>query len=219
MTFCKSCNARNPKHVSGVCSRCRDAFAEWGEPGETLDQWAFRSRTEFLGGDGTWARVDGGMVVRRPKSLTLEHVVEYRELMIRTAARYIHDVELAEDLVQELSVKVINGEYKAVVPRAWLVQLTKWAAKKRYKQLKVEFPTDNMDLFADDEDLGKIESGMDVDALLDSLPPRYGEALRLFMLEGYSHADLADHLGVTVIASQELIRRAKLALKRVLKLK
>jgi RNA polymerase sigma factor (sigma-70 family) len=43
--------------------------------------------------------------------------------------------------------------------------------------------------------------------ILESLPPRYQEILRLRYFEGYSIREIADHLGVTAKYTQKLVTK------------
>jgi RNA polymerase sigma-70 factor (ECF subfamily) len=52
-----------------------------------------------------------------------------------------------------------------------------------------------------------------VHAVLDRLPSRYGEALELKYIEGWSVEDIGDRLGIGHTAAQSLLARARVAFR------
>ena len=54
-------------------------------------------------------------------------------------------------------------------------------------------------------------------AMLDSLPPGYRAVFNLAVVDGYTHEEVAEALGITVGASKSNLSRARQYLRRLLR--
>jgi RNA polymerase sigma-70 factor (ECF subfamily) len=64
-----------------------------------------------------------------------------------------------------------------------------------------------------DHEVRRREIGRTVHAILDRLPPRYGDALEWKYIDGLSVAEIAARLGVAVKAAESLLTRARAAFR------
>ncbi len=60
-----------------------------------------------------------------------------------------------------------------------------------------------------DENVSYVLEQQDVMRFLDTLPDNYRMALNMFLVEGYSHKEIGEHLGVTESSSRSLVSRAR----------
>lgn len=148
-----------------------------------------------------------------------------RELYTRYAARvnalcrrYMSDTADAEDLTLEVMAKVLNSigryEYKGAGSlQAWICKLAaNMAVDKLRRKGRLRF------LRLDDVE-GRITAQSDIalpnvsmDALrlmIDKIPDTQRVILNMFCLEGYSHKEIAEILGITEKASSSLLSKAK----------
>ncbi len=70
-------------------------------------------------------------------------------------------------------------------------------------------------LGVEDDFLSKMAAD-DVVELLRKLPPAYRLTLNLFALEGYSHAEIADMLGITIGTSKSNLSKARAKMKQIM---
>ena len=134
----------------------------------------------------------------------------------------ITDGEDADDLLQDIFTKIHNNLSSLKDEgrlTAWLFQITRNAIADYYRQLKVQPPepalaagiVDNQD----DNALNREVAGW-LEPMLDSLPEKYRQALRLTELEGMKHRELATELGLSLSAAKMRVRRGREKLKAVL---
>jgi RNA polymerase sigma-70 factor (ECF subfamily) len=60
-------------------------------------------------------------------------------------------------------------------------------------------------------------SASDLTRLVQDLPPRYRMVFNLFAIEGYSHKEIGDMMGITVGTSKSNLSRARDILQRKVK--
>ena len=134
----------------------------------------------------------------------------------------ITNEEDADDLLQDIFAKIHNNLTSLKDEgrlTAWLFQITRNAIADYYRQLKAQPPeqapatgiVDNQDENA----LNREVAGW-LEPMLDSLPEKYRQALRLTELEGMKHRELATELGLSLSAAKMRVRRGREKLKAVL---
>lgn len=87
-----------------------------------------------------------------------------------------------------------------------------------YKQLKDKVfydTTEGLDYSVEDDFLSKM-AAEEVLVLLQKLSPAYRLTLNLFALEGYSHPEIAEMLGISVGASKSNLSKARANLKQLM---
>ncbi|MEZ4942766.1 MAG: sigma-70 family RNA polymerase sigma factor [Saprospiraceae bacterium] len=101
----------------------------------------------------------------------------------------------------------------------WLRVIVTRTAINRYKSHQNELIifdlTEGLDMPVDDEILSKM-AAEEVLRLVQKLPPAYRLTLNLFALEGYSHPEIAQMLGISVGTSKSNLSKAKAKLKQML---
>jgi RNA polymerase sigma-70 factor (ECF subfamily) len=136
--------------------------------------------------------------------------------MMTVCLRYMQNTEEAEDVFQIAFVKVFNslreynqqGSFEGWVRRVFanscLDQLRKNKKRKFNVSLDdVDFRLENNDFVLEriaTEDLMKQIQGM---------PDGYRTVFNMFAIEGYSHKEISEHLGVTESTSKSQYKRAR----------
>ena len=148
-----------------------------------------------------------------------------RELYTKYAARvnavclrYLGDPVEAEDLLQEIMIKVFDNirsfEYKGDGSlMAWIKRLaTNTAIDKLRKKGKLKIFSlvgkDDEDPAVEDEEM--VEVPLDeLRQMVVEIPDTQRVILSMFCFDGYSHKEIAGRLGITERASSSLLSKAK----------
>ena len=142
---------------------------------------------------------------------------QHRDAAMACAMSILRDRSLAEDAVQQGFTQIAISLERADValveanPRALVLRNTRWAAI-RIAQRRRATPTCEEDaageLTADDGDWQRAEARILCSTILEALPRHYRQALVLRHVDQEADNSAAAHLGVTVKAYRERLRRA-----------
>ena len=145
----------------------------------------------------------------------------YARYLTAIAQRYITDNDTVSDVLQDAFVKIYtsissfkwngDGSLKAWLRRVVTNELLLHIRKetRHNTQYLDELP----DITSDDESL---IDRIDTDVLMQlvrQLPVDYRAIFNLYVLDGYSHKEIAQHLGITHTTSAVKLLRAKKLLK------
>ena len=158
-----------------------------------------------------------------------EIVRRYREPLRRHAARYVGDAD-AEDVVQlalvNASLALRREPERDIEPKPWLYKVTTNAAIDHRRAQAVrplgdrpheEIDLDTMSGSGDPHQvLEGRESVRSMVSGIQELAPNQRRAATARFLEGRSHDEIADELGVSKGAARELIHRAKRNLREAI---
>lgn len=86
---------------------------------------------------------------------------------------------------------------------------------KHLHDLELQEMEDSLDVSVDDDCLMRLEIA-EILSLLQKLPPAYRLTLNLYALEGYSHVEIADTLGISVGTSKSNLFKARAKLKQMM---
>lgn len=147
----------------------------------------------------------------------------YYKAMYNASLRIVGDATEAEDIMQEAFFKAFDkiGTYSNEVSfGAWLKRIVVNASLDFVKKRKLELtPIDEVydvrDEAGDDEFVP--ESVEQVKMAIDQLPEGYKIIVNLNLIEGYSHDEVAEMLGITASTSRSQLARAKQRLLAILK--
>lgn len=138
----------------------------------------------------------------------------YSNYLFAICKRYVLDDELAKDCLQESLVQIISkiemyeerGKFKswmgAVTAKKCLDVLRK---EKRHKHADM----DNVAEPSRNENINLELEKKDVMTFLSTIPENYRVAINMFLIEGYSHKEVAEVLGITESSSRSLVSRAR----------
>lgn len=140
----------------------------------------------------------------------------YENTILRMAYSYLHNMEDAEDIVQETVIR-----YWQKAPRnmdmtkekAWLLTVAANLSKNklRYKKLRKADELQDTLIQEEREDLSFVWEAV------KTLPVKYREAVHLFYYEGYSTRDIAKILNRNESSVRSDLRRGREQLKKILK--
>lgn len=149
----------------------------------------------------------------------------YRKLapkMLAVCMRYAHDKDEAQDILQEGFIKMFNNVHKYRGDgnlEGWIRRIMVHCAISRYRKLK---PVVLVEDFADDElaiGRGYNDHGLEAKDLLNlvqKLPDTYRSVFSLYAVEGYSHQEIGETLGMTELLSRTTLHRARNILKEMI---
>lgn len=141
----------------------------------------------------------------------------HAELVHRTAYRFLRDAAAAEDVLQEVFIGLPEAlcRFDATRPlEPWLRRVAARAALSRLRSGSRRRQRES--LFARRESRAG-HSPLDqlvIDQALERLPPGLRAVLLLREVEGYTHAEIGEMLGITPAASATRLSRAWALLRR-----
>jgi len=147
----------------------------------------------------------------------------YSQAMFTTAFNFVKDDALAQDLMQEAFIKAFkkidsySGEatFGAWLKRIVINQSLDWL--KRKKVQTVEWDEQVFDVV--EEDTWEMEDNFNVKSVLqciEELPQKCKNVVKLYLLEGYDHQEVAQILEISEVASRSQLSRGKNKIKELL---
>ena len=102
----------------------------------------------------------------------------------------------------------------------WVRRIMINTALEKYRKQKYLYPVS--DVFEVAEDLGFDDvisniSAKDLLALIQELSPKYRMVFSLYAIDGYSHKEISDMLGITIGTSKSNLSRARIILQKKVK--
>jgi RNA polymerase sigma factor (sigma-70 family) len=148
----------------------------------------------------------------------------YKGKLMGVCRRYTRTPDEAEDIYQEAFVKIFNNIHsleKAGAVGAWVRKTVIHTAINYYHaNLKFQNNTDYDNILLSNDDYPNVLAGLSNEELLtliNQLPDGYRMVFNLYVIDGYSHAEIAELLGVSENTSKSQLSRAKELLRKQLK--
>ncbi|CAL2065555.1 sigma-70 family RNA polymerase sigma factor [Tenacibaculum sp. 190524A05c] len=150
----------------------------------------------------------------------------YAKGMLLVANRYMKDIHLAEDVMQDAFIKAFKNieSYKEEVSfGAWLKRIVINQSIDELKKNKLAMVSINEEVLnvvddgnweVDDE----VTSEMVINTI-NQLKDKYRLVLTLYLIEGYDHSEISQILGITEVTSRTHLMRGKKLVKEQLKIK
>jgi RNA polymerase sigma-70 factor (ECF subfamily) len=165
-------------------------------------------------------------VARGDEQAYAELVDRHLQKVVAIAARMLNNQSEAEDVAQEAMLKVWT---RASLWRPGMAKFSTWLYRvtvnlcidrmRRERVVKVELAETYVDASANPaRDLEHRQLADAVSTALAALPPRQKAAIVLCHYEGFSGKEAATTMGVSVLAVQSLLLRARVALRETLAL-
>lgn len=143
--------------------------------------------------------------------------------MYAVCLRYAGNSEEAQDILQDGFIKVYKkldsfrgeGSFEGWVRRIFVNTAIEHFRRKRYLTPVTEKEENTID--------GKYTSALDdlaakdIMALVQALSPGYRTVFNMYVVEGYSHKEIADLLGISEGTSKSQLSRAKVILQDMVK--
>lgn len=143
--------------------------------------------------------------------------------MMGVCLRYASSYEEAQDVLQDGFIKIFKKlpdfESKGSL-EGWVRRIMVNTALDSYRKNKKHFndvPVDSVSYMLDKDDF-IVESinAEDLLQIIHAIPEGYRIVFNLFAIEGYSHKEIAERLGVTESTSKSQYSRAKKLLRKLL---
>lgn len=148
---------------------------------------------------------------------------KFSRKMMTVCLRYVGDYERAEDVLQDGFVKVFRnldkfkheGSFEGWIRRT--IINTSLDYLRREKNGYIDTDISEAEYLAGDDE--KSLSKMRVDELMkiiQDMPTGYRTVFNLYAIEGYSHQEIADELGVTESTSKTQYKKARTYLMNII---
>lgn len=144
---------------------------------------------------------------------------KYAGTLMVVCYRYMDSQMDAEDVLQEGFVKIFDNISKFKFEgslEGWMKRIMANTAINKLRKkdvLKGSQDTTTMDQAWDDGILDKLD-GQKILDLIKELPVGYRTVFNMFAIEGYSHKEIADKLGIEEVSSRTQLSKAKKALQK-----
>ena len=154
----------------------------------------------------------------------LSHTEFYKKFyktVFETSYRYINNKEEAEDISQEVFIKLLTNLHKfngkdekqlykwiKMVSRNMTIDIIR---AKKYTMVEYDQNTIKGSTECIDVDLIDVEDTLDIDmaTAIESLSPQYKKVIELYYLKDYTHEQIAIELNLNVGTSKSNLFRAK----------
>jgi len=147
---------------------------------------------------------------------------QYKGLVMGICLRYARNSDLAQDILQEAFIKVFTQLHQVKNEKAlpgWIRSLTIRVALNYYKSQiqKQHEPIEDVMVNHEACEAGvAILSELEHDrllALIQELKDSYRMVFNLFCIEGYTHKEISEKLGITEASSRVYLTKAKKTLQ------
>jgi RNA polymerase sigma-70 factor (ECF subfamily) len=140
----------------------------------------------------------------------------FAETMLGVCYRYTKSIKDAEDVLQEGFVKVFlslkqyrhEGELGAWIRRIMVTTALNFLKRNRNYRDQMYFPPEHLHPVIND-DPAVILQAKELAELIRQLPPGYQAIFNLHAIEGYSHVEIGELLGITDGTSRSQYARAR----------
>ncbi|MDD3860843.1 MAG: RNA polymerase sigma factor [Bacteroidales bacterium] len=150
---------------------------------------------------------------------------KYAPMLRGVCLRYVRNDADADDLLQEGFIKILQniknyvetGSFKAWMKRIMVNQAINFLKKKKqhdFYQLNenVDFEEDDQDYNQDKTENRLIEANIgpeEILKLIKNLPEGYQMVLNMYVIDGFSHKEIAEQLNISIGTSKSQLSRAR----------
>lgn len=161
--------------------------------------------------------------LKKDKRAQRELYERYKVAMYRLCLRYAKDRQEAEDILQDGFIKVfadLPGFRGDGALGGWIRRVMINTALQHVRQQKKLFPIESLDHIPDPIIEAPIFSNPSrvktLTKIIQLLPTGYRTVFNLFVIEGYTHKEIAESLGISVNTSKSQLSKAKAMLRKML---
>jgi RNA polymerase sigma factor (sigma-70 family) len=142
--------------------------------------------------------------------------------MYAVCYRYVKDSMQAQDILITAFMKVFEkisqfkseGSFEGWIRRIMVNEALSYLRKQR--SMYVETDLDQADREPDYENLANHLEAEDLLRMIADLPSGYRVVFNMYAIDGYSHKEIADHLGISENTSKSQLSRARTYLQKLL---
>ena len=161
---------------------------------------------------------------KRGKSGSQEELYRrFAAAMYGLCLQYASNDEDAQDILQEGFIKVFTNLYQVKNPAAlpgWIRRVMINTALERYRSQvilqRVDEVKEEYDEDSGNEALDRITCE-ELVGLIQTLTPKYRMVFNLYAIEGYSHQEISEELGISIGTSKSNLSRARAILQEKIK--
>lgn len=143
--------------------------------------------------------------------------------MYAVCLRYASNTEEAQDILQEAFIKVFrkigsfrgDGSFEGWIRRIFVNTAIEHFRRRRYLQPVTEREENTIEGKSINALDGLAEK--DILALIQELSPGYRTVFNMYVIEGYSHKEIGEMLGISEGTSKSQLSRAKVILQEMVK--
>lgn len=147
---------------------------------------------------------------------------QYASKFYALCCRYIKDKMEAEDVLITSFTKILNridqytgeGNFEGWMRKVVVNDALSYLRKNKNMYLETDITA--ADYEPDYEKLEDQLEAEDLQKMIDSLPTGYRIVFNLYAIEGYSHKEIGDQLGISESTSKSQLSRARVALQKCL---
>lgn len=156
-----------------------------------------------------------------------KHVYEntYNQLL-GVSIRYTSSQDAAIDILHDSFVKIFRNMHKYEAGTSllsWMRRIVVNTSIDHYRREKIRYTEEINDSRLGDhaaENLSLSEFSLEeIVKAIKQLSPTYRTVFNLFVIEGYSHKEIADQLGITESTSRSNLAKARINLQKLIVLK
>ena len=142
--------------------------------------------------------------------------------MYAVCYRYVKDSMQAQDILITAFMKVFEkiGQFKSEGSFAgWIRRIMvneSLSYLRRQRSMYVETDLEEADRHPDYENLSDHLEAEDLLNMIAELPPGYRIVFNMYAIDGYSHKEIAEHLGISENTSKSQLSRARTYLQKML---
>ena len=139
--------------------------------------------------------------------------------MLAVCMRYAHDRDEAQDILQEGFIKMFKNAHNYRGDgnlEGWIRRIMVHCAISRYRKLKPMVLVDDFTEENSGAGSGYNAHGLeakDLMQMIQKLPQTYRSVFNMYAIEGYSHQEIGNKLGMTELLSRTNLHRARAILK------
>ncbi len=162
--------------------------------------------------------IRGCLAKDRKMQETLYH--RFSSKMYAVCLRYCKDADDAQDLLQDGFVKIFknldkyrgDGSFEGWIRRIFV----NTSIEHFRKSIKYNTVGDSAEVVIEDPTWNALDNlgEKDIIKIIQELSPGYRQVFNMYVIEGYSHKDIGDILGISEGTSKSQLARAKAILKK-----
>ncbi len=147
---------------------------------------------------------------------------KYAAMMLGLCNRYLNSRQDAEDVMMNGFMRIFNkissfkgeGSFEGWMKRIMINEALGFIRKNKTMYLEVEI--EKADKMPDLEVVGQALNTEDLLKMIKEMPAGYRTIFNLYALEGYSHKEIGDMLGISESTSKSQLSRARFYLQKKL---
>lgn len=147
----------------------------------------------------------------------------YSKAMFNTAFNFIKDDDIAQDIMQEAFIKAFKkidsytgkASFGSWLKRIVINQSLDWIKKQKLETVELKEETAYL---PNDEPL-EVDSEISMTTIyrcIEALPQKCRNVVKLYLIEGYDHQEVAQILQISEVSSRSQLSRGKVKLKELL---